>query len=151
ANLDGDEFYAEVGCFRGASLVGALSGHPGRRALAVDNFSLFDPEGHNRRILAANLAAFGLRQQVQFHNQDFMECLLVLRRTPLKVGMYFYDGAHDYRSQLLGLLLAVPLLAPRALLVVDDSNCAGVKQATWDFLALQPEGRLLLDLPTPRN
>jgi hypothetical protein len=44
-------------------------------------------------------------------------------------GVYFYDGSHDYRSQLLGLLLAVPLLARRALLVLDDGNWPAVRQA----------------------
>jgi hypothetical protein len=45
----------------------------------------------------------------------------------------------------------VPLLAERALLVVDDTNCPAPRQATWDFLAARPEARLLLDLPTPGN
>jgi hypothetical protein len=45
---------------------------------------------------------------------------------------------------LLGLLLAVPILAERALLVIDDDNWSAVRQAAWDFWASRPEGQLLL-------
>jgi hypothetical protein len=145
------ECYCEVGCFQGATVVGALLGHAGRAALAADNFSEFDPQGHNRAALLGNLGAFGLRGQVRFHDQGFEDFLLGLRGGGAKVGAYFYDGAHDYRSQLLGLLLAVPLLAGRALLVVDDGNWPAARQAAWDFLAVRPEARPLLDLRTPGN
>jgi protein O-GlcNAc transferase len=151
ACLEGDEAYCEVGCFQGATLVGALLGHPGRRAYAADNFAQFDPHRRNRAVLLHNLAAFGLLGQVRFHDQDGEDFLLGLRGGGARVGVYLYDGAHDYRSQLLGLLLAVPLLAERALLVVDDGNWPAVRQAAFDFLAARPEGRLLLDLPTPGN
>jgi hypothetical protein len=149
--LEGDEVYAEVGCFQGASLIGALLDHHGRVAYAVDNFALFDPDGSNRARLRANLAAFDLEGRVRFHDQDFGEFLWRQRGRGPRIGVYYYDGAHDYRSQLLGLLLAVPLLAERALVVVDDANWACVKQATWDFLALRPECRPLWELATPGN
>jgi hypothetical protein len=35
--------------------------------------------------------------------------------------MYFYDGSGEYRSQLMGLLLAEPFLAERALIIVDST------------------------------
>jgi hypothetical protein len=150
-HLEGEEVYAEVGCFQGATLVGALLGHPGRRALAADNFREFDPQGENRRALQGNLERFGLARQVLFREADFEEFLLGLRRERSRVGIFLYDAAHDYRSQLLGLLLAAPLLAERALIVVDDANWPAARQATFDFLAARPEARLLLDLPTPGN
>jgi protein O-GlcNAc transferase len=149
--LEPGECYCEVGCFQGATLVGALLGQPGRVAHAADNFSEFDPGGVNHAALTANLAAFDLDKQVRFHNLDGEDFLVGMRTAGVKVGVYFYDGAHDYRSQLMGLLLAVPLLAERALLVVDDTNWPAPRQATWDFLAARPEARLLFDLPTPGN
>ena len=151
ASLEPGECYAEVGCFQGATLVGALLGRPGRAALAADNFSEFDPGGVNHAALLANLAAFGVDKQVRFHNQEAEDFLTGLRTASVTVGAYFYDGAHDYRSQLMGLLLAAPLLAERAVLVVDDANWPASRQATWDFLAARPEARLLFDLPTPGN
>jgi hypothetical protein len=149
--LEAGEAYVEVGCFQGATLIGALLGHSQCPAYAADNFSEFDPRGENERALRGNLEAFGLSRQVHFRRQHFEPFLRELGQAGVRAGVYLYDGAHDYRSQLLGLLLAVPLLAPRALLVVDDSNFPAVKQATWDFLAIRPECRLLLELPTPGN
>jgi predicted O-methyltransferase YrrM len=150
--MEPDEVYAEVGCLQGATLIGALLGTAsGRIAYAADNFTEYDRDGSNQAMLLNNLAAFGLQDRVRLRRQDFAEFFLKLRLSPVKIGVYFYDGAHDYRSHLLGLLLAVPFLAAQALVVVDDSNYPAVKQATWDFLTLRPESRLLLDLPTPGN
>jgi hypothetical protein len=149
--LEDGEVHCEVGCLQGATLIGALRGRPSCVAYAVDDFSEFNTDGQNHSALLRNLAVFGVDGQVRFHNQDFEEFLLDRRREGVRIGVYFYDGPHDYRSQLMGLLLAAPLLAERALIVVDDSNCVGVKQAAWDFMAARPECRLLLDLPTPGN
>jgi protein O-GlcNAc transferase len=149
--LEDNEVYCEVGCFQGATLIGALLEHPACTAYAVDNFSEFDGEGRNQRILSENLAAFGLRDRVHFHNQDFETFLLDHRPFDMKIGAYLYDAAHDYRSTLMGLLLVAPLLADRALIFLDDSNGASVKQAAWDFMAARHECRLLFDLPTSRN
>ncbi|UBF28430.1 tetratricopeptide repeat protein [Kovacikia minuta CCNUW1] len=151
--MEPGEVYCEVGCFQGSTLVGALLNHPDRAAYAVDNFSEFDPEGENLSQLLQNLAAFGMEDQVLFCNQDFEEFFADLRelRSEDRIGVYLYDGAHDYRSQLMGLLLAKPFLADRALIVVDDSNWEGVQQANWDFIAAHPQCDLLLDLPTPGN
>lgn len=153
ACMEADEVYCEVGCFQGATLVGALLNHPERVAYAIDNFSEFDILQENQGRLMQNLAMFNLQNQVFFCNQDFEAFFADLRelQTSDRIGVYFYDGAHDYRSQLMGLLLARPFLAERALIIVDDSNWEPVQQANWDFIAAHPECDLLLDLPTPSN
>jgi hypothetical protein len=149
--LEEGESYAEVGCFHGATLIGALLDHPGCKAYAVDNFSEFGLDGKNETALHRNLASFGLLEQVAFHNMDFEEFFLGFPDQHLSLGVYLYDGSHDYRSQLLGMLLARPFLAERAVLVIDDANCPAVQQATWDFLAAEPACRILLELPTRGN
>ncbi|WP_421659442.1 tetratricopeptide repeat protein [Leptothermofonsia sp. ETS-13] len=153
ACLEPGEVYCEVGCFRGATLIGALLNHPDCMAYAVDNFSEFDPLGENQEKLMQNLANFNLEEQVFFCNQDFEAFFADLRELQScdRIGVYLYDGAHDYRSQLMGLLLVRPFLADRALIIVDDSNWDGVQQANWDFIATHPQCDLLLDLPTPGN
>ena len=152
ACLDERESYLEIGSFRGATLIGALHGQRNRKAIAVDNFSEFNVDGANEAVLHANLAAFSMHDRVEFHNRDFRDCLVDLRsRESLRVGVYLYDGAHDYRSQLLGLLLAVPLLAPHSLIVIDDANVPAARDATHDFLLVEPRAHILLDLPTPGN
>ena len=150
--LEANEIYCEVGCFQGATLIGALLDHPAAQAEAVDNFSEFDPRGQNHQTLLANLERFGLRSQVRFHNEDFERFFLERRRQGHPpIGAYLYDGAHDYRSQMMGLLLAVPHLSERALIVVDDANYPPVRQATWDFVAAFPQARLGLEILTPGN
>lgn len=151
ACMEPGEVYCEVGCFQGSTLTGALLNHFDRMAYAIDNFSEFDFGNENQPKLMQNLAAFGLDEQVLFCDQDFEAFFADLRalETSDRIGVYLYDGAHDYRSQLMGLLLVKPFLADRALIIVDDSNWDAVQQANWDFIAAHPQCQLLLDLPTP--
>src|SRR5438094_540661 len=51
ACMDPGEAYCEVGCFQGATLIGALLDHHEQVAFAVDNFSEFDPHRKNRQVL----------------------------------------------------------------------------------------------------
>lgn len=151
ACLEPGEVYCEVGTYQGTTLIGALLDHPDGMAYAVDNFSEFDTDGTCFESLMQNLSQFGLEEQVYFCNQDFQQFWLELRElgSEDKIGVYFYDGAHDYRSTLLGLLLAKPFLSDRALILLDDANWGTVQQACWDFLSLTPEARIELELPTP--
>lgn len=153
ACLESNEIYCEVGCFRGTTLIGALLDQHDRMAYAIDNFSEFDPSGEGESKLLHNLETFGLSDQVCFCNQDFEEFFYDLAQlsTQDKIGVYLYDGAHDYRSQLMGLLLVRPFLADRALIIVDDRNWSAVQQANWDFVTTHPRCRLELSLPTPAN
>jgi len=151
ACLEPDEIYCEIGTYQGTTLIGALLNHPERLAYAVDNFTEFDETGESEQKLFENLSQFGLVDQVFFCNQDFEDFFLDLREvdTESKIGVYLYDGAHDYRSTLLGLLLVRPFLADQALIILDDANWKTVQQASWDFLANSPEAQILLELFTP--
>ncbi len=151
--MEADEAYFEVGCFQGLTLIGALLNHQTKTGYAVDDFSESNFDEENIEHLGINLSLFDLEDQVIFCNQNFEEFFCDLRNiTPdHKIGVYFYDGAHDYRSQLLGLLLAKPFFAEQALIVVAHTNSSSVQQANWDFLAAHPECQLLLDLPTPKD
>lgn len=146
--LEPGEVYCEVGSYRGCTLVGALAGNERARALALEDFSQFDPDGGGRAELERNLERFGVRSRVELVDAAFERHFLEAP-AERRIGVYFYDAAHDYRSQLLGLLLAAPFLADRALLVVDDANWAAPRQAAADFCACRPEARLALALPTP--
>ncbi|MBM0741981.1 tetratricopeptide repeat protein [Phormidium sp. CLA17] len=149
--MDAGEIYCEIGTYRGSTLIGALLNHRDRMAYAVDNFSEFDLDGVCLEALQTNLNYFGLEEQVYFCNQDFQNFLLELRELNVeeKIGVYFYDGAHDYRSTLLGLLLVEPFLADHALIILDDANWGTVQQACWDFLAVTPESTVAMELLTP--
>jgi len=146
--LEPGEVYCEIGCLRGASLIGAMLEHPAVMAYVVDDFSEFDPDSNNLEILGENLANFKLEEQVYFCQQDYEEFFSELVEVGIedKIGVYHYDGARDYRSVLLGLMKVVPFLAERALIVVSNSNYAQVKQAVRDFSSCQFHCQELLEL-----
>ncbi len=142
ACMEANEVYCEVGTSQGATLIGALLEHE-RMAYAVD-----EPTGENLAILTYNLAKFGLEEQVGVCTQNFEQFFSDLREidTDDKIGVYFYNGSHDYRSQLLGLLLVRPFLSNQALIVVNNSNWGTVQQSVWDFIATTPECQVLLEI-----
>jgi protein O-GlcNAc transferase len=151
--MEPGEIYCEIGCFQGATLIGALLNHREQVAYAVDNFSRFDEHGENLEKLIENLTRFGIEEQVIFCEQDFEEFFWELREVNFeeKIGVYFYDGAHDYRSQLIALLLVKPFLADRALIIVSHSNYEAVRQANLDFIASHSHCQMLIDLAAQEN
>jgi predicted O-methyltransferase YrrM len=151
--LETEEIYCEVGCFQGATLVGAMLNNFEKVAYAIDNFSEFDANGENFHKLTENLSGFGLSEQIVFFNKDFQKFFMDFYKSEnrKKIGVYFYDGAHDYRSQMLGLLFVKPFLADQAIIIIDDTNLTDAKLANEDFINTHPECKMLLDLPTPCN
>lgn len=146
--MEQGEVYCEVGCFQGASLIGALLDRPEQMAYAVDNCGELDAAEENLTILTDNLSRFNISEQVLLADQDFEEFFGELRslETTDKIGVYFYDGGRDYRSHLMGLLLVKPFLADRSLMILSGSHVDLVQQANWDFVAANPECQVLLDL-----
>jgi predicted O-linked N-acetylglucosamine transferase (SPINDLY family)/TolA-binding protein len=151
--MEADDIYCEVGCFQGANLIAALLEHPNQMAYAVDNFYDFDPAGESFNKLIDNLSTFSLEEQVFVCNQDWEEFLFELKtvETENKISVYFANGVHDYRAQILALLLVRPYLAEQALIIIGNSNISAVKQASWDFIAAHPQSQIMLDLPTPED
>ena len=149
--LEPGEIYCEIGCGAGANLIGALLDQGDRLAYGVDNLSDRDPSGQLLEQLGQNLAAFGLEEQVFCCDQDFEAFFQDLRQleSTEKIGIYFYNGPHDYRSQILALLLVKPFLADRSLILLGESHWDSVQQAVGDFIAAHPQCKLLLNLPTP--
>ncbi|MDY6940330.1 MAG: tetratricopeptide repeat protein [Cyanobacteriota bacterium] len=149
ASLKLGEVYCEVGCFQGATLIGTLLERPHVMAYGVDNFCEADPFGENLDKLTENLINFGIDEQVCFCQQSFEEFFQDLTNfeSEDKIGVYFYDGAQDYRSILMSLLLVKPFLARQALLIVISRNQNEAAQGIADFLATTPECRLRLSLP----
>ncbi|MBW4495247.1 MAG: tetratricopeptide repeat protein [Oscillatoria princeps RMCB-10] len=151
--MEPGEVYCEIGCLRGASLIGALLDHPEPMACAVDDFSEFDDSGENLQKLTENLAEFNLEDRVFFCQENFENFFSDLREigSEEKIGVYYYDGRHDYRSQLLSLLLVRPFLADKALIIVSEANSESVQQATRDFLAASEQSSLLFNWNSDRH
>jgi predicted O-methyltransferase YrrM len=138
--------YLEIGVYQGLSLVSVASANPTVPCVGVDNFAYFDPAHRNRATVLERAERAGA-SNVTLVDADFEDALdeLDRRLSGRRIGVYFVDGPHDYRSQLMCLLLARPFLHPEAAIVIDDCNYAHVRQANRDFLRSHPEFKLLFE------
>ncbi len=148
ASLEPDEVYVEVGCYKGASLVGAALGNSAHRMFACDNFSQFDGAAES---LQQTLRQYTPPGQVQFFDMDFREFLQKAPWQPARIGAYFYDGGHSFEDQYDGLRCALPHFSADAVIIVDDTNKRAARAAD-SLIARQVRGfELVLNLRTPRN
>jgi predicted O-methyltransferase YrrM len=139
--LGPDESYVEVGSFKGQSLIAAMLGNAGD-FVGIDDFSM---DGGGRALLEANLRGHGLVGHTVLEGDAFA----LLRAGALggrRVGVYYYDAAHDYQSQLDALRLVEPYLVEGALLIVDDTDWRQVRRALRDYRRSQPRARLLVEI-----
>ena len=150
--LEPGESYVEVGTLFGASLVGAMRGNRGD-FVAIDNFTFPGVETRGRGIppadrgrLEENLRRFGA-DSATIVKRDAFDAIEGGALGDRKVGVYYYDGPHDYDSQLRGMRAIEPWLADEALIVVDDHDWEKVTRATRDYLDAEPRARLLVEIP----
>jgi len=142
ASLLGEgEGYVEVGSFKGLSLIAAMLGNKGD-FVGIGDFSL---DAGSRKLLAANLRRHGLTGHTILEGDAF-ELLRGGALGQRRVGVYYYDAAHDYPSQVEGLRLIEPYLADGALMIVDDTDWDQVGRAIRDYLAGQPRAEILVKL-----
>ena len=143
--------YAEIGVYRGLSLT-TVASSTSSRCVGIDNFSLFNPDGQNRRIVEDAVQERGL-DNIQLIDDDFEAALehFADHVPDHRIGLLFVDGPHDYRSQLVALLKVLPLLAQGGVIVVDDANYPHVRRASRDFLATHPEFALVMEAFTPAH
>jgi len=151
AQLEPGESYVEVGSFYGASLIGAMRGNAGD-FVAIDRFSFDVAEVRGRRLppagragLEASLARFGAEHATILEGDAYevIEGGALGGRT---VGVYYWDGPHDYDSQLRGMYAIEPWLAPRAAIVIDDYDWDDVARATRDYAAANPRAELVVEI-----
>lgn len=140
--LDDGESYVEIGVFHGASLIAAMTGNEGKRFVGIDSFEFRDA---GLEKVEANLARFGLPRP-EILVGDAFELVPAGALDGTLVGIWYYDASHSYEAQLQGLRIAEPLLAPGALVIVDDTDWEDVDRALDDYLAGQPRARRLLTL-----
>ena len=144
--------YLEIGVFQGLTLVSTALAAPNLPCFGIDNFATLDPEEKNKTIVRNRLHEFNARNATLI-DSDFEEALEGLNDYlgAKKVGVFFIDGPHDYRSQLVCLMLIKPYLHERAVIVVDDANYPDVRWSTKDFLLGHPEFKLLFDAYSPAH
>jgi hypothetical protein len=142
--------YLEIGVFQGLSLLSVAIEHRGFACFGIDNFSILDPKGENLGIVHDRTRRLGATN-AHLINRDYEAALEHLSDHigERKVAVFFIDGAHDYRSQLMALLLVRPFLAERAVVMIDDANYLDVRLATRDFLLTHPEFKMVFEAYSP--
>lgn len=142
--------YVEIGVFQGLTLVTAGLAAPGLPCLGIDNFATLDPDGRNMAIVQDRLSRHEVAN-AELVNDDFEAALAGLERRldGRRIAVYFVDGPHDYRSQLVCLLHARSLLHDDAVVIVDDANYPDVRWSTRDFLRAMPEFALAFEAYSP--
>lgn len=138
--------YLEVGVFQGLTLLSTAFACPEIKCYGIDNFAQFDPQKENYSLIKDRQNKLGITN-AEIINQDYEDALMKLSEYigNSKVGVYFVDGPHDYRSQLMCLELTLPYLHSNAVILVDDCNYLHVRQANRDFLITHPEYKLLFE------
>lgn len=136
--------YLEVGVFRGLTLLSTAISSSNLICFGVDNFAQFDPKKENFNYVKSCISKYNLKN-VHIINRDYEDAFseLISYIGEKKIAVYFIDGPHDYRSQLLCLNLALPYLHKNAVIIIDDCNYRHVRQANHDFLMLNPDWRLV--------
>jgi predicted O-methyltransferase YrrM len=140
--LEPDEAYVEVGVLYGASLIAAMLGNEEKRIVGIDNFGMW--EGSAEKV-EENLTRFGLPSP-ELLVGDVFELVPGGALDGARIGVWYYDAAHAYESQIDGLRIAEPLLVPGALVIVDDTDWTDVGRAMDDYLAAQPRAHRALTL-----
>jgi hypothetical protein len=149
---EADTCYLEIGVFQGLTLLSVASAFPDYPCFGIDNFSLLDPEGKNLDIVRDRTAKLEA-QNAELINLDFEEALIRLDDFigERKVSVFLIDGAHDYRSQMMCLLLGKKHLHERAIILVDDANYNFVRQSTHDFLKSHSDYKMIFDAYSPMH
>ncbi|WP_430416776.1 class I SAM-dependent methyltransferase [Parasphingorhabdus sp.] len=142
AAIGGD--YLEVGVFQGSSLLNTAYSNPDIKCYGIDNFDFFDPKSENKNMVIDRAKQLDI-SNYEIIDKDFE---IGLKEFDGKIGTYFIDGPHDYRSQLMCLAYGVSILEDGGCMVVDDANYPHVRQATADFLHMYPEYKLVFEAYT---
>ncbi len=136
-SMDPDEIYLEVGTYQGGSLISALQNNA-VRAIGVDSFAEFQETNSFERT-AENLRTFGVAERVELKNMGFQQFFGQVDPA-FKAAVYYYDGAHDYQTQLAGMEAAWSYLKPGSLIIVDDYTYPEVSRAINQFVANHIDG-----------
>jgi len=152
--IDGSngEKYVEVGTYHGCSLLSSAL-YNDHDCIGIDNFSQFNAQGNNEQICRSNISKLNrfLNSKVTLYDSNFELFFNNYEVDKSNIKIYFYDGAHDYESQLKGLEIVLPYLCEQCIIFVDDVNLGSVRKANDHFLAKHPKFKRVLQILTKGN
>lgn len=146
--LPPEQVYLNIGVWHGFTLFAGMLLAPQARCIGVDNFSEFSPEGQASQAFYHGFQLLKRGEHQRFVEADYQ---LYFQQHTEPIGLYYYDGAHDYASQYRALELAHPFMVPGGIVLVDDTNLEAPRQATLDFLKATGGYQLLAELRTASN
>lgn len=119
--------YLEVGVWKGATFISALSGNSPAYAVGIDNFSQF---GSPRTDFLLNLLGQYdcLLPQITFIDHDCWTVDKSLIKNPINI--YFYDGDHSQESHAKALTHFADVLDDSFIYICDDWNFEYVGSGT---------------------
>lgn len=145
-NMHPDHCYVNIGTWWGYTLFAGMLGNADKMCVGVDNFSEFGGPEEGFRKLFTDLKS----PAHSFHKMDYRTYFLSRHNTP--IGVYMYDGSHDYKNQMEGLRLAEPYFRPGTVVLVDDINWPDPYNASMKFFTeSENEYRVILDVKTAGN
>ena len=135
--------YLEIGTHKGSSLCSAAHNN----TVSCYGVDVFAPDYENEflgasieDILKKNISKFSNIKYFKDDGFKFLKANNSLHGE--KVEVYYYDGPHDYKPQYYGILMAMPLLAEKAIILVDDTDHPKIKDpylATMDACKMYPD------------
>ena len=129
--MDPEHCYVNIGTWHGFSFFSGCSVRD-RWSIGVDNFSEFG--GPREEFLASYQESFE-HERTRFFDMDYRDFFAnEMAAIDRKIGLYFYDGAHDYAAQYDALKEAEPFLADNAVILVDDTNLRSARKATLNWI-----------------
>ena len=157
-HLATDEFYMEVGTWRGSTFIGALFGN-NAYGIAIDNDTMDDHNGDSRssqEVWHENVAAFDMQDRSCYLDCSVPEVWTKgMLSTVLSglIGVYLFDGDKStVEAAYAGLEGVIPFLADEALIFIDDANEITVRLAAHKLERAYPDqATKILDIPTPGN
>ncbi len=129
--MEPGEIYLEVGTYQGGSLIAALRDNQSI-AVGVDSFTEFQTTNGFERT-KKNIQDFGIADRVTFENMPFAQFFAQVA-PGFVAQVYYYDGGHDYETQLAGMEAGWPYLRPGSIVLVDDYSYTEVARAINQFV-----------------
>ncbi len=127
--------YVEIGSYQGRTLMSAAHKN-NALCIGIDNFSQFDKNGENERILKDAINDF---DNIEFIKADCFAGIRELGRkveeTKVLIDVFFYDGNHTYDDTFKALEKILPLLSDNAKMIIDDTNWDVIHLAVTEFCA----------------
>lgn len=143
-SMSSDQIYLNVGVFKEFSMFAGMIDTK-CKVIGIDDFSEFDNASTS---FFNNLKEF-YSSNMEFHRCDYVEHM---RSDSRLIDFYFYDGRHGYQDQYDAIINARHKIDKGSIVMIDDTNYTGVKEATFKALTdIGAEYDIWLDMHTPNN